>query len=95
MRFGYRLLVFKADRRTKSGERLVNTYDYPNYSNQAMAEEVGDLKRRLYRPIDGWRLDFEPLTVMVKSLMTGVMVEIDYRDRGGPNDPSTERHWSM
>lgn len=95
MSYGYRLLVFKADRRTKTGERLVNTYEYPNYSNQAMAEEVRDLKRNLYRPIDGWRLDFEPLTVMVKNLMTGAMVEIDYRDRGGPNDPSMERYWSM
>ena len=91
---GYRLFVYKVDRRTKSGERFVKSYDYSNYSNQAMAEEVNDLRRRLYKPADGWRLDWEPMTVMVKNLMTGEMVEIDYRDRGGACDPSMERYWS-
>lgn len=95
MSYGYRLLVFKTDRRTKSGQRLVKSYDYPGFSSQAMAEEVNDLKRLRYKPADGWRLDWEPMTVMVKNLMTGAMVEIDYRDRGGPCDPSMERYWSM
>lgn len=95
MSYGYRLLVFKTDRRTKSGQRLVKSYDYPGFSSQAMAEEVNDLKRLRYKPADGWRLDWEPMTVMVRNLMTGAMVEIDYRDRGGPCDPSTERYWSM
>ena len=91
---GYRLFVYKADRRTKSGERFVKSYDYKGYSNQAMAEEVNDLKRAMYRPADGWRLDFEPMTKMVKNLMTGEMIEIDYRTPYCA-DPSTERYWSM
>lgn len=95
MGMGYRLLVFKADRRVKSGERFVKSYDYPSYSGNAMMDEIYSLKQRLYRPVDGWRLEFEPMTVIVKSLMTGKDVEIDYRDLGGPCDPSTERHWSM
>ena len=91
---GYRLLVFKKDRRTKTGERFVKSYDYKGFSSQAMAEEVNDLKRRLYNPADGWRLDWEPMTRMVKNLMTGEMVEIDYRT---PHcaDPSPETYWSM
>lgn len=93
--FGYRLNVYKVDRRVKSGQRFVKSYDYKSYSSQAMAEEVSDLRRRLYKPADGWRLDWEPMTVMVKNLMTGEMVEIDYRDRGGACDPSMERYWSM
>lgn len=95
MAYGYRLMVFKADRRTKSGERFVKSYEYKNVSAQWMAEEESDLKRRLYRPADGWRLDFEPLTAVVKNLMSGELVEIDYRDVGGPCDPSTERYWSL
>lgn len=94
MTYGYRLFVYKRDRRTKSGERLVNTYDYAGYSGTAMMEECMHLKWRLYRPEDGWRLDWEPMTVMVRSLMTGEMVEIDYRHRGTAMDPSQERFWS-
>ena len=94
MAYGYRLFVYKRDRRTKSGERFVKSYDYPGYSGNAMMDECKHLKWTLYRPEDGWRLDWEPMTVMVKNLMTGEMVEIDYRDRGGPCDPSMERYWS-
>jgi len=95
MAYGYRLLVYKKDRRVKAGERFVKSYDYPGFSGHAMMDEIKDLKRLLYKPADGWRLDFEPMTVMVKNLMTGAMVEIDYRNVGGPCDPSMERYWSM
>ena len=95
MAYGYRLMVYKRDRRVKGGERFVKSYDYPNYSGNAMMDEIKSLKRQLYKESDGWRLDFDPLTVIVKNLMTGKDVEIDYRDRGGPCDPSTERYWSM
>jgi hypothetical protein len=33
--------------------------------------------------------------VEVQSLGNGAMVKIRRKDRGGPSDPSTERHWSM
>ena len=59
IRYGYKLLVYKADRRTKSGERFVKEYIYEGYSGNAMMDEVKDLKRLLYKPADGWRLDFE------------------------------------
>ena len=95
MAYGYRLFVYKADRRTKSGERFVKSYDYPNYSGNAMMDEIKSLRHQLYKTSDGWRLDFEPLTAIVTSLQTGKPVEIDYRDVGGPCDPSTERYWSM
>lgn len=94
MTYGYRLFVYRRDRRTKSGERLAGTYDYAGYSGNAMMDECKDLRQLLYRPEDGWRLDWEPMTVMVRSLMTGEMVEIDYRHRGTAMDPSQERYWS-
>ena len=92
---GYRLNVYKADRRVKTGERFVRSYEYPSYSGNAMMDEIFDLKQRLYKPADGWRLDFEPLTAMVRSLMTGELVLIDYRLRGTGCDPSMERYWTM
>lgn len=94
MEYGYKLLVYKADRRTKSGERFVKSYDYPNYSGNAMMDEIKDLKRHLYNPKDGWRLDFQPLTKIVKNLMTGENVEIAY-DTPRSCDPSSELYWSM
>lgn len=95
MTYGYRLTVHKTDGRTKTGLRFIASYDYPNYSGTAMQDEIYDLRQRLYPARDGWILDFEPMTVLVKSLMSGQDVEIDYRDRGGCCDPSTERYWSM
>ena len=94
MDYGYRLKVYKADRRTKSGERFVKSYDYKNYSGNAMMDEIKDLKRHLYKESDGWRLEFHPLTRVVKNLMTGQDVEIDW-DTPRSCDPSTELYWSM
>lgn len=94
MTYGYRLLVYKQDRRTKTGERFVKSYEYSNYSGNAMMDEVKDLKRTLYPPSEGWRLDFEPLTKTVVNLMSGKPVEIAY-NTPGCCDPSTETYWSM
>jgi len=94
MTYGYRLKVYKADRRTKSGERFVKSYDYKGFSGNAMMDEIKDLKRRLYREADGWRLDFHPLTRVVKNMMTGADVEIDW-DTPRSCDPSSELYWSM
>jgi len=91
---GFRLSVYRADRRTKTGERLVNSYDYRDFTEQFMEQEVELLRQTKYRPAAGWRLEFEPMTVWVRSLMTGVLVEIDWRDRGTVCDPSMERYWS-
>jgi hypothetical protein len=61
MTYGYKLMVYKKDLRTKIGERFVKSYPYPGYSGNAMMDELKDLKRNLYKPADGWRLDFVPL----------------------------------
>ena len=95
MQKGYRLKIYKVDRRYKAGERWFGDYDYPSWSQQAVVNEVRDLQQRLYRPADGWRIEVHPMTVTVRNLMTGKDVEIDSRDAGGPCDPSTERYWSM
>lgn len=95
MEYGYRLMVYKKDRRTKDGWKLVESKEYPDYSAYAMHNEIHSLSRSSYKAEAGFALDFEPLTVLVKNKMTGDMVMIDYRDRGGPCDPSTDRYWSM
>lgn len=92
---GYRLNVYKADRRVKTGERFVRSYEYPSYTENAIKNEVQHLQAQLYKPAQGWRLEIEPLTAMVRNLMTGEMVLIDYRLRGTGCDPSMERYWTM
>ena len=58
---GYRLMVYKLDKRTKTGERFVGSYEYAGYSHKAILNEISALKQNLYRTADGWRLDFERL----------------------------------
>ena len=58
---GYRLNVYKLDRRAKTGRRFVNSYDYPTYDEIGMRGEVTHL-RNLYREHHGWILEYHPLT---------------------------------
>lgn len=53
---GYKLTIYKKDRRYKSGERFVNSYFYQGYKHNAMMNEVRELQQELYKPSDGWRL---------------------------------------
>jgi len=94
MRQDWTLRVYVQDRRTKSGERIRNTYTYPAQTLQDMQAEVADLTRLLY-PAPKFRIEYDPVYCTVKSLMTGADVQIRSEDRGGPCDPSMERYWSM
>ena len=91
----WELRIYKADRRCKTGERFVKPYTYPNWTQAEMAEEVRVLRLALYRPADGWRLEFEPYKTKVKNLISGKEVEIRTADVGTCCDPSQERFWSM
>lgn len=46
----YVMRIYVQDRRTKTGERLVGTYAYPQKHDQWMREEVRDLQSGLYPP---------------------------------------------
>jgi len=93
MEKGYRILIFKEDKRTKNGERHVKVIDYPNVNETTMLTTMQHLSKTEYRSKDGFRLALEPMTKMVKNLMSGKMVEIDFRT---PYylDPSRETYWS-
>jgi hypothetical protein len=89
----YTLYIYKADRRTKTGERLFSTTVWPAKDDNAMRRTVADLFP-LYRPEDGFRFDWTPSTKIVKNLMTGADVEIAH-DTPRSCDPSSELYWSM
>jgi hypothetical protein len=93
MTYGYQLLVYKQDRRRKTGRRFVKSYNYPTYDETGVRGEIINLQS-LYPQYDGWILEYHPLTKIVNNLMTGLPVEIAY-NTPGCCDPSTETYWSI
>lgn len=87
------MYIYKADRRTESGSRLVSTTVWQDRTEDDMRRESAELFDA--RPTKlGFRIECVPTYVTVESLMTGADVQIRYEDRGTACDPSQERYWS-
>ena len=93
MKQNYTMYIFKADKRTKTGERRIYTYVIENRDDNGMRREVAELFD-VYPPSKGYRFEWFPTTKTVKNLMTGQDVVIAY-DTPRSCDPSTELYWSM
>jgi hypothetical protein len=93
MKQDYTMYIYKADRRTKSGERLVSTTVWTGRDDNGMRREVAELFH-LYNPDAGYRFEWFPKMVTVKNLMTGKPVQID-RDTPWCCNPASETYWSM
>jgi hypothetical protein len=89
----YTLYIYKADKRTKTGERLYSTTVWPAKDDNAMRRTVAELFD-LYPPSGGWRFDWTPSMKTVRNLMTGAAVEIAH-DTPRSCDPSSELYWTM
>jgi len=94
MKQDHTMYIYKADRRTKSGERLVSTSVWRNRDAAEMHREVRELQYELYPVSKGYRIEFLPTMVTVKNLMTGADVQID-RDTPWCCNPASESYWSM
>jgi hypothetical protein len=88
----YTLRIYKVDRRTKTGDRLVGTYTFNRKNDAAMDREVREL-RPLY-PAPKYRIVFVEKYKTVKSLMTGKDVKIA-EDTPWCCNPASETFWSM
>lgn len=86
--------VYKADKRTKSGERFVSKYPFSGMDRAAVERELQGLTAQLYPAKNGWRFDVQPATMTVKNLMTGQDVEIP-ADTPWCCNPASETYWSM
>lgn len=93
MKQNYTMYIYKSDRRCKTGERLFSTTVWTDRDDNGMRREVANLFD-LYNPNDGWRFEWFPSTVTVKSYMTGEDVQID-RDTPWCCNPASESFWSM
>ena len=89
-RMTHTVYVWKMDRRTKTGERLVSTSVWKDRDAVTVAMEVSEI----YRKINGYRVEVGPTFKLVKNLMTGAMVEIPHNTPRAC-DPSSELYWSM
>ncbi len=94
MKQDWTMYIYKADRRKKTGERLVSTTVWRDRTEDEMRRESAELFD-LYPNKLGFRIECLPTYVTVKSLMTGAEVKIRYEDRGSACDPSMERYWTM
>ena len=94
MKQDHTVYIYKADRRTKSGERLVSTTVWRNRDAAEMRREVRELQYELYPVNRGYRIEFHATMVTVKNLMTGADVQID-RDTPWACNPASESYWTM
>jgi hypothetical protein len=91
----FTLYVYKTDRRYKSDERIVRTEVVTDTTEKQMAKKVADLAEfdGPYPTWKGYRMEYHPTTITVKSLMTGKDVQID-RDTPWCCNPASESFWS-
>lgn len=86
----YTVEVYKKDKRTKSGERLVHKSDYDTDNLSTLEHTV----KHTWRAGHGFRYEIHETYVTRKNLMGGA----EYRERyDTPHycSPSSESYWSM
>ena len=93
MKQNYTMYIYKADKRVKSGERLVSTTVWTDRDEEGMKRECAELFG-MYPANKGYRFEYFPTMKTVKNLMTGKDIQID-RDTPRSCDPSSELYWSM
>ncbi len=84
--------IYKMDKRTRSGERRVGTYEFIGRDEAGMEREVRELKHLYPEPM--FRFEYTPKYKTVKNLMTSKDVQIE-TDTPRCCDPSSETYWSM
>ena len=92
MKQDYTMYIYKTDKRTKSGERLVSTTVWVSRDEAGMKRECAELFP-VYPAKFGYRFEYFPKMKTVKNLMTGKPVQID-RDTPWACNPASESYWS-
>jgi hypothetical protein len=92
MKQSYTLYIYRSDKRTKSGERVVRTQVCTDQDDAGMQNLVDQLIA-LYPAQSRYRFEWFPTMITVKNLMTGKDVQID-RDTPWCCNPASESFWS-
>ncbi len=88
MKTNWTMYIYKADKRKKSGERLVSTTVWTDRDEASIQRECREVSGQ------GFRAEAVPTMKTVKNLMTGKDIEIPH-DTPRSCDPSSELYWSM
>jgi hypothetical protein len=94
MKQSHTMYIYKADRRKKTGERLVSTTVWQNRDGAEMAREVRELQYQTWPVSQGFRIETVPTMKTVTNLMSGKEIQIPH-DTPRSCDPSSELYWSM
>ena len=89
----FTLEIYKMDRRTREGQRLVGKYDYDRADRAAMEREIAAL-HPTYRKIDGYVFNIVETYVTRRNMMGGAEYQERY-DTPRYCSPSSEAYWSM
>jgi hypothetical protein len=89
----FTLEIYKMDKRTKEGQRLVGKYDYDRADREAMLRESNELYD-LYHPKLGYRFEIHETYVKKHNLLGGGEFMERY-DTPYYCSPSSESYWSM
>ena len=73
----FTLEIYKMDRRTKEGQRLVGKYDYDRADKAAMEREIAALYPT-YRKVDGYIFNVVETYRKVMNPQTGKLIEERY-----------------
>ena len=88
----YTMYIYKTDKRTKTGERLVSTTVWTDRTKTGMNREVSGIVG-IYPAKEGYRVECHPKMKTVTNLMTGKTIQID-RDTPWCCNPASESYWS-
>jgi len=89
----YTLKIYRLDKRCKTGERFIKSYEFDRKDDDAMKREVNALRGCGYWDTH-YRIEFAPKYKTVHNLMTGKEIQIA-TDTPRCCDPSSESYWSM
>lgn len=89
----FTLEIYKLDRRTKEGKRLVGKYDYDRKDRASMEREIAALYPT-YKAKDGYEFNIVETFVTKKNMMTGKTFQERY-DTPYYCSASSESYWSM
>ena len=89
----YTLEIYKLDRRTKEGKRLVGKYDYDRKDVASMEREIAALYPT-YKAKDGYEFNIVETFVTRTNMMSGKTFQERY-DTPYYCSASSESYWSM
>jgi len=89
----YTVEIYKTDKRTKAGERLVGKYDFDRKDRAAIEREVKELYPT-YKVADGYRFNIVETMVTKVNAISGKAFQERY-DTPYYCSASSESYWSM